>query len=71
YHRQSGWLHVPLDEFGLDPNAPWQVHDLISDARFLWHGETNYVELDPYASPAHVFRIRRKVKTERDFDYFM
>ena len=27
--------------------------------------------LDPVQSPAHIFRIRRKVRTERDFDYFL
>ena len=48
----------------------YQVHDLISDARYLWTGESNFVQLDPHACPAHVFRVRRKVKTERDFDYF-
>ena len=31
----------------------------------------NYVELDPDAMPAHVFAIRRRVRTERDFDYFL
>jgi starch synthase (maltosyl-transferring) len=71
HHVQSGWVHVPAAELGLDPAASFQVHDLLTDARFLWHGESNYVQLDPAVCPAHVFRVRRKVKTERDFDYFM
>lgn len=73
YHTRSGWLRLPLEDIGLgaDPNASYQVHDLISDARYLWHGDTNYVELDPGISPAQVFRVRRKIKTERDFDYYM
>jgi starch synthase (maltosyl-transferring) len=29
------------------------------------------VALDPRHSPAHILRIRRRVRTERDFDYFM
>ena len=48
-----------------------QVHDLIGDSRYLWHGESNFVQLDPQACPAHLFRVRRKVKTEQDFDYFL
>ena len=28
-----------------------QVHDLIGDARFLWHGEANFVQLDPGVAP--------------------
>ena len=71
HHTQGGWLELPLQELGLDPNQPYQVHDLLGDARFLWHGPRNYVELDPKALPAHIFRIRRRVRTERDFDYYM
>ena len=35
------------------------------------HGARNYVELDPHRVPAHVFRLRRRVHREQDFDYFM
>src|SRR5262249_62031170 len=47
HHAQSGWLQVPLAELGLDPKAPFQAHDLLPDAYYLWHGETNFVRLDP------------------------
>jgi starch synthase (maltosyl-transferring) len=70
HHVQSGWVRVPLAELGVRPDEPYQVHDLLTGARFLWHGEANYVQLAPEL-PAHVLRLRRKVKTERDFDYFM
>ncbi|MDI6853065.1 MAG: DUF3416 domain-containing protein [Deltaproteobacteria bacterium] len=71
HHAHGGWLTLPLKELGLDPAQPYQVHDLLGDGRFLWHGARNYVELDPHTLPAHIFRIRRRVRTERDFDYFM
>lgn len=71
YHTQSGWVELPLEEFGLEQGHPYQMHDLLSDARYLWHGERNYVELVPQEVPAHIFRLRRKVRTERDFDYYM
>ena len=73
YHTQSGWVRLPVAELGLGsgPGEAYQVHDLISEARYLWHGESNFVQLDPFACPAHVFRIRRKIKTEKDFDYYM
>ena len=70
HHRQSGWTHLHLDALGVEDDRPFQVHDLLTDARFLWHGRRNYVELDPAAVPAHVFRVRRRVRTEQDFDYF-
>ena len=71
HYTHSGWLRFPLGEFELDPNSPFQVHDLLSGAYFLWYGERNYVEINPGIMPMHIFRIRRKVRSERDFDYFM
>jgi starch synthase (maltosyl-transferring) len=71
HYTQSGWVRVPLQELGLGPDESYQVHDLISGGRFLWQGEENYVQLDPGTVPAHILRLRRRVKTERDFDYFM
>jgi starch synthase (maltosyl-transferring) len=71
HHTQGGWLELPLGELGLDAQQPYQVHDLLGDARFLWHGPRKYVELNPSVVPAHIFRIRRRVRTERDFDYYL
>jgi starch synthase (maltosyl-transferring) len=71
HHTHGGWLTLSLDELGLDSQQPYQVHDLLSDGRYLWHGARNYVELNPHAVPAHIFRLRRRVRSERDFDYYM
>jgi starch synthase (maltosyl-transferring) len=71
HHTLGGWLTLPLAEWGLDPQQPYQVHDLLSETRFLWHGPRNYVELNPQVVPAYIFRIRRRVRTERDFDYYL
>jgi starch synthase (maltosyl-transferring) len=71
HHPQSGWIELPLDELSLDAREPFQVHDLLSDARYLWHGARSWVSLDPAVVPAHVFRLRRRLRTERDFDYFL
>jgi starch synthase (maltosyl-transferring) len=70
HHRHSGWLELPLERLGLRPEEPYQVHDLLGGGRYLWHGARNYVELDPRSAPAQIFRIRRRLRTERDFDYF-
>ena len=71
HYTQSGWLDLPLDYLGLDPHQAFQAHDLITDERYLWQGTRNYVELNPHIMPAHILRIRRRVRSERDFDYFM
>jgi starch synthase (maltosyl-transferring) len=68
---QSGWVELPLEVLGLDAYQPYQVHDLLSDARYLWQGPRNYVELNPHTCPAHIFRVRRRMRTEQDFDYYM
>jgi starch synthase (maltosyl-transferring) len=64
-HR--GWVQVPLAEWNL--NGVFQAHDLLSDARYPWSGEFNYVELSP-AAPVHIFCIRRLRRDERGFEYF-
>jgi len=71
HHTQSGWLELPAEELGLDPKQPFQVHDLLTDARYLWHGTRNYVELNPQSVPAQIFRVRPRIRREQDFDYFM
>jgi starch synthase (maltosyl-transferring) len=71
YHLQTGWVELPADQFLDQPGRAYQMHDLLTGARFIWHGPRNYIELDPHYSPAHIFRLRRHVRTERDFDYFM
>ena len=69
-HTQSGWVNLNLAELGIDAGEVFQAHDLLSDARYLWRGPRNYVELNPQICPAHVLRLRRHAHTERDFDYF-
>jgi len=71
YHVQTGWVGIDLSSIGLDARHSFQVHDLLSEGRFLWQGSRNYVELVPGSLPAHILRLRRWVRTERDFDYYL
>ncbi len=71
HHVQSGWVKIPIETFEIDPLESYQAHDLLTGARFLWHGAKNYVELNPQVIPAHILRLRRRVRREQDFDYFM
>jgi starch synthase (maltosyl-transferring) len=71
YHVQSGWIDLDIDALQLDRDQPYQAHDLLSDQRYLWRGRRNYVLLDPLRIPAHVFRLRRRVRSEHDFDYYL
>jgi starch synthase (maltosyl-transferring) len=71
HHVQSGWIELDLQSLGLDPLRPYQVHDLLSEQRFEWRGARNFVMLDPARLPAHVFVLRRHLRSEHDFDYFV
>ena len=70
HHAQSGNVHVPVEELGLSATDSYQVQDLLTGGHFLWHGAANFVLLKPDAVPCHILRVRKKVRTEKDFDYF-
>ena len=65
HHSQNCYIYVPLGEFGFAEGEHYQVHDLLTDARYTWNGSRNYVELDPFAQPAHIFRVRRQIAEDR------
>ncbi len=71
FRIQSGWLSIPIEEFGLAPKQPYLCHDLLSDDKYIWYGERNFVQLNPHVLPAHIFKLRKRMKRETDFDYFM
>jgi starch synthase (maltosyl-transferring) len=65
HRKQHSFVDVPIEEFGSMEGDVYQVHDLLSDARYIWHGRRNYVELDPEIQPAHIFRVRRWIGGDR------
>jgi starch synthase (maltosyl-transferring) len=71
HHVQSGWLQLDPAALGMAPQQSYQMFDAISGAHFLWHGDRNFVSLDPQRSPVHVMQLRRHLKREHDFDYFL
>ncbi len=56
-YRQSGWVHLWLDDLGAPRDGPFAVEELLTGARYLWRGSANYVELDPAILPVHVLRV--------------
>jgi starch synthase (maltosyl-transferring) len=71
FHNQTGWVDLDLDSLGLDATHAFQVHDLLGEGRYLWQGARNFVELIPESLPAHILHVRRWVRTETDFDYYL
>ncbi len=71
YYVQAGWVTLNMAELGLELHEPFQVQDELTGQRYLWEGARNYIELSPHAVPAHIFRIQRHVRSEKDFDYYL
>ena len=56
---QAAAVDWPLWEYGLGWDADYTVEDLLTGERWTWHGSRNYVELNPAARVAHIFRVVR------------
>jgi starch synthase (maltosyl-transferring) len=70
-HAHAGWTDLDLGALGIGANESYQVHDLLSESRYQWQGGRGYVAIDPGIIPASIFRIRRRVRSEHDFEYFL
>jgi len=68
---KTGWVDLDLNSLGLEATQAFEVHDLLGEGRFLWQGARNYVELMPESLPAHILQVRRWVRTEQNFDYYL
>ncbi len=71
YHTQAGMVDLPLDRLGIEEDRPYQANDLLTGAHYVWNGRRNYVELRPDALPGHIFQMRRRLRVENDFEYFL
>ena len=71
HNPQWGWVGLEPASVGVKDGRAFQMHDLLSDQRFVWQGDWHYVRLDPHSVPAHIFVVRRRHGDERDFDYFL
>ena len=65
-HVQAGWVTVDLGALGFVDNLPYVAHDLLSGARYVWRGPTNFVRLDPADVPCHVFALSQRDASPRD-----
>jgi starch synthase (maltosyl-transferring) len=71
HHIQAGMVTLPLEDLGIRRDRGYQAHELLSGARYLWNGPRNFVEINPHAIPAQIFRFRRRLRSEHDFEYFL
>jgi starch synthase (maltosyl-transferring) len=70
FASHSATLTIPLEELGIPLGETYELHELLADQRRLAHEGSVAIELDPAASPAHIYRVRRWRRREQDFPYF-
>jgi starch synthase (maltosyl-transferring) len=63
-------LQIPLADLGIAPDETYELHELLGGDRRLVRGASHAVTLDPRIAPAHVYRVGRWRRRERDFDYY-
>jgi starch synthase (maltosyl-transferring) len=61
-YTQIGTTSLDMPALGLDWADRFAVTDELTGAHYDW-GQSNYVELDPYREPAHVFTVHRSRHT--------
>ncbi len=64
-YPQSGWVTLDLNQLGIDSDGPYVMHDLLSDAHYVWSGSRNFVKLDPNGLPCHIFALEPSVEQWR------
>ena len=56
-NTQGGWLRFPLELFNMPHDSQFKVEYLLSGIHYDWNGEWNYVAVNPWTMPAHIFRV--------------
>lgn len=57
HNKHQGYLQIPKSLLRLGDSINIKLHDLITEDRFTWTQEWNYVELDPNRMPFHLFKL--------------
>ena len=60
HHVQEATLWLDLEALGIPADVPFEAHDEVSGATYVWQGPESYVRLDPAVQPAHVLHLRRR-----------
>ncbi len=55
--RHSGFVQLPKDRLKIGDQVNVKLHDLMTDEHYTWTQAWNYVELDPYKMPFHLFKL--------------
>ena len=71
HHTHRAWIELDLDVLGIAADHSFQAHELLGDAHYTWRGPRAFVELAPDEMPVQIFAIRKFVRSENQFEYFL
>lgn len=54
---QSGYVQIPKERLKLGDKINLKLLDLVTEERFTWTQEWNFVELNPHKMPFHLFKV--------------
>lgn len=57
FHIQSGWVNLNLAALDLEHWQTFKLTDLLDGRHYSWQGSSNYIKLDPWTMPAHIFLL--------------
>jgi starch synthase (maltosyl-transferring) len=57
FHIQDATIELPLWRFGLADDGALAAEDLMREHRFVWHGKTQPVRLNPFEQPFCIWRV--------------
>lgn len=55
--RHSGYVQFPKELLQVSGAINVKLHDLVMEEHYTWTQEWNYIELDPYVLPFHLFQV--------------
>ncbi len=55
--NQSGYVELPKEKLKLGDKINLKLHDVITDERYMWTQEWNFVEINPHKMPFHLFKL--------------
>ena len=59
FQWEEGTLTLDLGALGVEDGAGYSLTDLVTGDAYVWTGASNYIRLDPFQEPAHIFRVER------------
>ncbi len=55
--QQQGFVQLPKDRLKLGDKINVKLHDLITDEHYTWTQEWNFVQINPFKMPFHLFKL--------------